>query len=91
MVETKNKYQQELNKRLEDAITNRVWKQDEQQQQRQQKERVAQEKILKQKLSAALKRQKKLDYERRRQDARFKKLKEQQTLSARLLSDDERN
>ena len=89
--ETKDKYQEQLQQKLENAITDESWKQDLIRQKQEENNCAAQKKSLQKKLRDTLKNQKKMDYKRKRQDAKFKKLKEQQALSKRLLSDDERN
>lgn len=88
---TKEKYQDELQKNLDDALNKESCKQDLERQRREKKIHDKQEKELQKKLRETDKRQKKLDYERRQQDAKFKKLKKQQELSSRLLLEAERD
>ena len=85
--ETKDKYYEEIKTKLDTQHIDKVFKDDLKKQQNEQKQR----KQLQKKLDAAVKRQGKLDRERARQDKKLKKLREQQELSSRLLSDEERN
>ena len=55
------------------------------------KERAREEKVLKKKLENSIKHRKKVEKEKSRQDAKLKKIREQQALSNRLLSEDEKN
>ena len=52
-VETKKKYQEELQHKLDDAITDRSWKQDLKEQEQKFNERAHQEKVLKKKLNVS--------------------------------------
>ena len=88
---TKDKYYQEIKEKLDTQNINRVFKEDLLHQEKEQKERAKKERILQKNLEKSINRQKKLEKERARQDAKLKKMSEQQTLSARLLSDEERN
>ena len=86
-VGTKEKYQEQL-QRVNEGIVNMSWGQDLERQEKQERSRAA---ILQKKLNAALKRQKKMDIERKKQNSRLEKLEKQQALSRRLLSTDERD
>ena len=65
--ETKDKYYNEIKDKLDTQHVERVFKEDLQRQKQEEKQR----KKLEKKLNAALKRQRKLDKERARQDAKF--------------------
>ena len=84
--ETRDKYYDEIKTKLDTRQIDKVFKEDLERQKNEQK----QKKQLQKKLDAALKRQKKLDKERARQDTRLRRISRQQVLSSRLLSDDER-
>lgn len=84
---TKVKYQEKLQKKLTDVVNDRSWKQDLLKQNREAKEHAFEEKRLRD----AVKNQKRFDYERRRHSAKFRKLRQQQDLSKRLLSEGERS
>ena len=84
--QTKQRYQEELRRKME-ANLKRVWNDDLLLQERRAERRVVN---LQKQLNAALKRQRRFEKVKKAMDNKFKKLKEQQTLSARLLSDDER-
>ena len=81
--ETRDKYYGEIKTKLDTQQINKVIKED--------LKKQKQRKQLQKKLDAAVKRQGKLDKERARQDKKLKKLREQQELSSRLLSKEERD
>lgn len=89
--DTKDKYYEEIKTKLDTQNINRVFKEDLVRQKQEEKQRKKQRKELQKKLNAALKQQKKLNKERAKQNAKLEKMKKQQTLSNRLLSNNERD
>ena len=86
-VETKQKYQEQLQK-VSEEIVDKSWAKDLEHQKKQQRSCGA---ILQKKFNAALKRQKKMDIERKKQNSKIQKMEKEKSLSNRLLSTDERN
>ena len=83
--DTKKKYQAELKKKMDAALKKQRLKS----LLLQEKRRKQEEKRLRKQLNAVIKRQKKLERERRIMENKFRKLKKEQELKSRLLSTEE--
>lgn len=87
--QTKQKYQDELKRKMEISLE-KAWSNDlllqKKRLERRQKKREAN---LQKQLNAAIKRQKKLERERKIMDDKFKRLKKEQELKSRLMSEEE--
>ena len=79
---TQRKYIEQLERKVDDALEKNT--------REIQKNNQRKEKRLQKQLDAALKRQVRLERERRRQDGKFKKLRKEQELSSRLLTPEEK-